>query len=332
MKDLKTDVFRLAGQFATEIVALPKPDSGPARLTPDRKRWALMALEEELTEFRDADNLEDEADALVDLIYFAAGRFHEMGVNGAAVFREVHEANMRKVRGPLAKRGNSGYDAVKPEDWVGPDVSHAVHTGTTVSEHMGWRPDRRRLKVCVIGHGRHGKDTFCEIMRDNYGMRFQSSSMFCAEKVMLPYFNANPHLPSYGTARECYEDRHGMTVVPDGEGDPVEREHRAIWYEQIAEYNKPDGSRLAREMLEEYDVYCGLRHAGELQACREAGVFDVVVWIDRSGVVGLEDSSSMTVTEDMADWYIDNNGNLTQLENAARLFFEHEVRAKGFAS
>jgi len=36
-------------------------------------------------------------------------------------------------------------------------------------------------KLLVIGHGRHGKDTVCEILRDKYGFSFESSSQFCSK-------------------------------------------------------------------------------------------------------------------------------------------------------
>jgi hypothetical protein len=36
-------------------------------------------------------------------------------------------------------------------------------------------------KLLVIGHGRHGKDTVCEFLRDDYGYSFESSSQFCSK-------------------------------------------------------------------------------------------------------------------------------------------------------
>ena len=39
-----------------------------------------------------------------------------------------------------------------------------------------------KLKLLVIGHGRHGKDTVCEMLRDSYGYTFESSSKFCSNK------------------------------------------------------------------------------------------------------------------------------------------------------
>jgi hypothetical protein len=84
----------------------------------------VRAAEEELTELEEAQTLEDEVDAIIDLIYFAAGRLYEMGVDGARAFKVVHDCNMLKERGELAKRpGSRGHDAIKPIGWKPPDYS-----------------------------------------------------------------------------------------------------------------------------------------------------------------------------------------------------------------
>jgi hypothetical protein len=115
-----------AEEFNRGIIGLPVPAT-PTMLNADRAKWALMALEEERTEFAnaiDADDVLEAADALIDGIYFALGRLTEMGVPAKAVFDGVHAANMGKVRGELSKRpGAQGYDAVKPEGWRAPDHS-----------------------------------------------------------------------------------------------------------------------------------------------------------------------------------------------------------------
>lgn len=118
--------FHLTGSFNKSVCGLVTPDS-PTRLCPERKAWTVTALREEVEEFEAATTLVDEVDALIDLIYFAAGRMQEMGVDGARAFFEVHQANMRKVQGSLSKRpGSKGHDAVKPDNWTGPDYSWLV--------------------------------------------------------------------------------------------------------------------------------------------------------------------------------------------------------------
>ena len=132
-----TNVFKLTADFARMILGLEAP-SIPTRLSSERKTWALRAFREEVQEFEDADTLADEVDAVEDLIYFAAGRLHEMGVDGGECFEEIQRANMAKVRGRREKRSHGlseagGFDAVKPEGWTPPDIDAAIARGANRS-------------------------------------------------------------------------------------------------------------------------------------------------------------------------------------------------------
>jgi hypothetical protein len=118
---MQVDPFQLTGDFNSQVCGLVSP-AAPTRLDADRKQWTLAALREEVIEFQDSVTIEDEVDALIDLIYFAAGRMHEMGVDGGRAFAAVHACNMQKLRGTVAKRpGSRGHDAIKPEGWAPPD-------------------------------------------------------------------------------------------------------------------------------------------------------------------------------------------------------------------
>lgn len=318
-----------AAEFASNVIGLPVP-AQPARLSSQRKAWASTALQEELNEFSAADTLEDEVDALVDLAYFAVGRIHEMGLSPRAMFEEVHAANMRKRRGELTKRpGAQGYDAVKPDGWTGPDYSELLTVGR--DQVLAASAARRSAlpRVLVLGYARHGKDTVCERLRDVHGFRFTSSSAFCAERVVAPALdrlaarhlaadgrrNEFPYPGPYMTLEEMFQDR---------------TKHRAFWFDAIAAYNRPDGSRLAREIFAENDVYCGLRNLEEFEAAKEAGAFDVVVWVDASRRLPGEDESSCTVHYGLADVIVDNNGPREDLDAAvdalAALLKTREVR------
>ena len=152
-----------------------------------------------------------------------------------------------------------------------------------------------KLKLLVIGHGRHGKDTVCEILRDIYEYSFESSSKFCSK-----LFIYNDLKDKYGYADEdqCYADRHN---------------HRAEWYDAICDYNVPDAARLGREIFKAHDIYCGLRNKREFFAMQNTGVFDYVIWVDRSTHLPKEDITSMSLEQWMADYTIDNNGSLDEL-------------------
>ena len=121
---LLDEMLRDVQRFNEEICHLDISD-GPVTLQPDRLKERSRHLGEEMDELIAAKNWEDQADALVDLIYVALGALVEIGVTPGTVFNEVHRANMEKVPGRNAKRPDNEYDAVKPEGWRPPDLMHA---------------------------------------------------------------------------------------------------------------------------------------------------------------------------------------------------------------
>ena len=93
----------------------------PELLKQDRvsKRYNWML--EELEEFRKAGSIHDQADAMVDLMYFALGTLVEMGVKPGRLFDIVHDANMKK----LWPDGKVHYAAdgkvIKHPSWMPPE-------------------------------------------------------------------------------------------------------------------------------------------------------------------------------------------------------------------
>jgi hypothetical protein len=82
----------------------------------------------------------------------------------------------------------------------------------------------------------------------------------------------------------------------------------------ISAFNYPDGATLGKAIFNENEMYCGLRNKREFHALKNSGTYDVSIWVDRSDVLPLEDSSSMTLEQWMTDYTIDNNGTLEELE------------------
>lgn len=83
-------------------------------LVAKRISWML----EELTEFAAADTLEDQTDALTDLIYIAIGTFTLMGVKPEPFFDIVHASNMGKLHEDGKPRFNEQGKIVKPDGWA----------------------------------------------------------------------------------------------------------------------------------------------------------------------------------------------------------------------
>lgn len=151
------------------------------------------------------------------------------------------------------------------------------------------------MKLLVIGHGRHGKDTVCDILKNNYGYNFISSSEFCSKLFIYDQLKEKYNYSNY---EECYADRHN---------------HRAEWYDLISDYNKENPAKLGTEIFKEYDIYCGLRNAREFYALKEQKIYDYALWVDRSEILATEKFDSMTLNQTMADFTIDNNHNLIYL-------------------
>lgn len=120
------------------------------------------------------------------------------------------------------------------------------------------------MKLLILGHARHGKDTAAEYLRDRHGLSFHSSSFFLAEKIVRPELAERG--VTYASLEDCYADRVN---------------HRALWREIIADFNCNDAARLARAILDECDCYVGMRTTREYEASRP--LFDHVIWVDASG-------------------------------------------------
>ena len=148
----------------------------------------------------------------------------------------------------------------------------------------------------VIGHKRHGKDTVSEILRDQYGLPFRSSSEAANDIVVFPALSKRY---GYKNPEECFNDRGA---------------HREEWFQLISAYNTPNKTRLGRKIYETSRIYCGIRCGEELAALQNAGVVGFTIWVDGSRRLPPEDTSSCTISPAQADYILDNNSAEEDLE------------------
>lgn len=160
----------------------------------------------------------------------------------------------------------------------------------------------RKPKILILGYARHGKDTAAEMLSQDYGLCFTSSSQFCAEAIVRPALAAQGIV--YPDTQACFADR---------------ERHRSKWYDAIAQFNASDPARLGRTLFQQFDIYCGLRNAREARALRTAGIPDLTLWIDasRRGVPP-EATSSCTVTPADADVVVDNGARPSDMQRELR--------------
>lgn len=137
---------------------------------------------------------------------------------------------------------------------------------------------------------RWGKDTMAEYLRDNYNLKFASSSQKALD-VFLYDVLKNKYNLKYNSRQEAFEDRVN---------------HRPIWKDEISNFNDPNPYKLASIIMEDNDIYVGMRDPKELSR----DIFDLVVWVDSSKRLKEESSDSMLMKEEMADYVIDNNSSI----------------------
>lgn len=147
------------------------------------------------------------------------------------------------------------------------------------------------MRLAIVGPGQSGKTTAARWLADHTPLRYVESTSAAAAKVVC----SHPLMRDrYRSLEECYADR---------------RNHRQQWRDIILEHNQPDGLRLYREMAAENDILDGIRDARELQACRDAGLVDAVIWIERDAPVDV----SLGFGPEAADYVVDNDGTFQEL-------------------
>ena len=92
----------------------------PTMMEPERakKRYAWML--EEINEFLEAEDITEQADAMIDVMYFALGTLVEMGIKPDRLFEIVQDANMAKLWPDGKPHYNEMGKTIKPSTWEDP--------------------------------------------------------------------------------------------------------------------------------------------------------------------------------------------------------------------
>lgn len=282
------DFFKGVNDFNKTVIGAVPPVKATS-VPKDRLKWLEIALCEELNEFLSAESPEDQADALIDLMYFAAGELYKMGVDGQAAFNEVHRANMQKVRGELAKRpGSKGYDAVKPPGWEAPDLSCAM------------KPARPR--IMIAGYSRralHTVATMLSVLGFKYNK--QGDEVFI-EDFFYPYAMRRNLIPETVPMLEVLHNQDKYSYL-------LRNAYAHFWQE-----NK---MFLVDKIQKNQDIYCNVTNAAEVVEAFRLSRYDHLVWVDNSRVEysAAVPSPDFTVTPSMANYVIKYDGNTANLAN-----------------
>jgi len=167
-----------------------------------------------------------------------------------------------------------------------------------------------RTGIVVLGMKQHGKDTFCEHLRDTFGVTFASTSRFMCDNGLFEQLK-DSH--GYATADACFNDRDN---------------HRQLWYNEINRYCTPDGARLIREIFAVKDICCGPRHRVEFDLAKAEGLVNFVIWIDADERLPSEANDSMTLTKADADVILTNNSTEADFLRAIEAFYHKVLHQK----
>lgn len=113
--DMQAEVARFHKVFGQEAYTVP------TKIEPELKLARVSWMMEELTEYMKADNIVDEADALVDILYFLLGTADIQGIKLEPIFDIVHNANMSKVWPDGTVQRDEQGKIRKPPGWIKPE-------------------------------------------------------------------------------------------------------------------------------------------------------------------------------------------------------------------
>lgn len=156
------------------------------------------------------------------------------------------------------------------------------------------------VKVLIIGHARHGKNTVAQMLEQLTGLRPGSFIDVVLSSIVYPALKEK-----YGYINEsaCLQDK----------------VHRSSeWVQLVREYNRSDPTRMARKLLHTHDIYVGMCSSAEATACIRAKLFDLIVWVDASGRLPTESDKSCMVDPSRVSLTINNNGSMDQLDRRVR--------------
>ena len=133
-------------------------------------------------------------------------------------------------------------------------------------------------------------------MLQELGYRYTPASLYCAEHIIMPRIEGH-----YKSVEHCYADR-------------INR--RTDWFNIIREYCEADPAAIGKAILENNDVYAGIRSKVELEGCRK--ISDITIWVDASCRLDPEPTSSNELDASSADIIIHNNSSIEELAEKVR--------------
>ncbi len=139
-------------------------------------------------------------------------------------------------------------------------------------------------KLLLVGPGRCGKDTAGEWLSTRTKLRFAGTTSKFLAKYVASASGVDADL--------CYATRH---------------QNRDLWHKVGRRIRGNDPAVLIREALREGEITGGCRDLEELEAARDEGLVDLIVWISN---VRCESDFTLHFNESHCDIIIENHWGL----------------------
>ena len=88
-------------------------------------------IKEEVKELEDSTTMEDDLDALIDILVVTIGAIHSMGADAEGAWKEVMKTNFAKIDKETGKvRKREDRKVLKPMGWTPPNLKPFISKGT----------------------------------------------------------------------------------------------------------------------------------------------------------------------------------------------------------
>lgn len=94
----------------------------PVMVDINRVKTRIKWITEELEEYLEAETVYEQADALIDTLYYLLGAFVDSGISADRLFEIVHQSNMRKILPDVTIIKDEDSKIEKPAEWIHPDL------------------------------------------------------------------------------------------------------------------------------------------------------------------------------------------------------------------
>ena len=105
----------------------------------DQYKLYFNLIKEEVQELEESTTMEDDLDALIDILVVTIGAIHSMGADAEGAWKEVMKTNFAKVdkeTGKVRKREDG--KVLKPVGWTPPDLKPYLTKSLSKTDSKNW--------------------------------------------------------------------------------------------------------------------------------------------------------------------------------------------------